>query len=158
MGDDGSVSVSQQEPQQEQGTATVRAAVSTGELSVDAALAAVRHRSAGAVSVFVGVVRDHDGGKEGVTVLDYSAHPDAATGLGRLAGEVARRPQVHGVVAWHRSGRLEVGDLAVVCAVSAEHRAEAFDACRELVERLKHEVPIWKHQEFADGTTQWVGL
>ena len=58
----------------------------------------------------------------------------------------------------HRVGRLDVGDLAVVVAVSAEHRGEAFDVCRELIDEFKATVPIWKHQRFADGSDEWVGL
>lgn len=127
-------------------------------LSVDEALEAVRHPRAGAVTVFVGTVREHDGGREGVTRLDYSAHPDAAARLRALVEQVAEREQVHGVYAVHRTGELAVGDLAVVCAVSAEHRDEAFVAGRDLIEELKAGVPIWKRQEFEAGEHQWVGL
>lgn len=127
-------------------------------LSVDEALAAVTHPRAGAVAVFVGTVREHDDDREGVTRLSYSAHPDAGRGLSRIAASVAAEDQIHGVYAVHRVGDLAVGDLAVVCAVSAEHRAEAFAAARRLVEELKAQVPIWKRQEFAEGEHQWVGL
>ncbi len=127
-------------------------------LSVDAALAAVRHPRAGAVCVFVGTVRDHDGGQDGVVALDYSTHPDAAASLHAVASRVQDRPGVLRVAAVHRRGSLAVGDTAVVCAVSAEHRAESFEACRELIEALKATVPIWKQQQFADGASQWVGL
>lgn len=127
-------------------------------LSVDEALAAVRHPRAGAVTLFVGTVREHDGGREGVTRLDYSAHPDAEARLRDLVEDVGRRAQIHGVYAVHRVGQLEIGDLAVVCAVSAEHRAEAFEAGRHLIEELKSGVPIWKRQEFDAGEHQWVGL
>lgn len=128
-------------------------------LSVDEALAAVAHPRAGAVALFVGTVREHDSDREGVTLLSYSAHPQAALDqLNRIAGSVAQEEQVHGVYAVHRVGDLQVGDLAVVCAVSAEHRAEAFAGARRLIEELKAEVPIWKRQEFAEGEHQWVGL
>jgi molybdopterin synthase catalytic subunit len=127
-------------------------------LSVDEALAAVQHPRAGAVALFVGTVREHDGDREGVTRLSYSAHPDASTHLARIADAVAQEAEVHGVYAVHRVGDLAVGDLAVVCAVSAEHRAEAFAAARRLIEELKSLVPIWKHQEFVEGDAQWVGL
>ena len=127
-------------------------------LSVDEALDAVRHPRAGAVTVFVGTVREHDDGREGVTTLDYSAHPDAVTRLRAIAEQIASTEQVHGVYAVHRTGPLVVGDLAVVCAVSAEHRAEAFAAGRDLIEELKATVPIWKRQEFDAGEHQWVGL
>lgn len=127
-------------------------------LSVDEALAAVAHPRAGAVTLFVGTVRDHDEGRDGVTGLDYSAHPEAVDRLRSLVAEVARTDEVHGVYAVHRVGELHVGDLAVVCAVSAEHRAEAFEAGRRLIEELKADIPIWKRQEFEAGDHQWVGL
>lgn len=127
-------------------------------LSLDEALAAVRHPRAGAVAIFVGTVREHDGGREGVTALDYTAHPSAADRLAEVAESLVGGEQIHGVYAVHRTGDLQVGDLAVVCAVAAEHRAEAFAAARSLIERLKAEVPVWKRQEFAEGEHTWVGL
>lgn len=127
-------------------------------LSVDEAMAAVTSRRAGAVTVFVGTVRDHDDGREGVTDLDYTAHPDALVHLTRIAESVAAGAQIHGVYAVHRVGRLAVGDLAVVCAVSAEHRAEAFEGARRLIEELKAHVPVWKRQEYVEGEHTWVGL
>lgn len=127
-------------------------------LSVDEALSAVSHPRAGAVALFVGTVREHDEGREGVTVLDYTAHPDALAHLTRIAEAVAAGEQIHGVYAVHRTGTLAVGDLAVVCAVSAEHRAEAFEGGRRLIEELKAEVPIWKRQEYTEGGHSWVGL
>lgn len=127
-------------------------------LSVDEALQVVQHPRAGGVVLFVGTVREHDDGREGVQQLDYSAHPDAAARLREIAESVAAEDQIHGVYAVHRHGRLEVGDLAVVCAVSAEHRAEAFAAGRRLIEELKAQVPIWKRQEFDQGGHEWVGL
>ncbi|WP_237565355.1 molybdenum cofactor biosynthesis protein MoaE [Ornithinimicrobium cavernae] len=126
--------------------------------SVDEVLAAVRHPAAGAVAIFVGTVRDHDGGREGVVRLDYSAHPDAVEQLAAVAREVAGMPGVQRVAAVHRRGELAVGDTAVVCAVSAAHRAEAFAGCRTLIEQLKARVPIWKKQLFETGSTEWVGL
>ena len=133
-------------------------AVRDTALSVDEALSAVSHPRAGAVTLFVGTVREHDEGREGVTTLDYSAHPDALDRLTEIAESVAAGDQVHGVYAVHRTGSLAVGDLAVVCAVSAEHRAEAFEAGRRLIEELKAQVPIWKRQQYGDGDHSWVGL
>lgn len=127
-------------------------------LSVDEALAAVQHPRAGAVTLFVGTVREHDEGREGVSVLGYSAHPEAVAHLRDLVEQVAAGEQIHGVYAVHRTGDLAVGDLAVVCAVAAEHRAEAFEAGRRLIEELKSRVPIWKRQEFDGGDHEWVGL
>ncbi|MGC5584273.1 molybdenum cofactor biosynthesis protein MoaE [Ornithinimicrobium sp. W1679] len=137
---------------------SVVAEVRDSPLSVDEALAGVRHPRAGAVALFVGTVREHDEGREGVSLLEYSAHPDAVAHLSRIATSVAAEDQVLGVYAVHRSGALHVGDLAVVCAVAAEHRAEAFDGARRLVEELKAQVPIWKKQQWSEGDHSWVGL
>ncbi|MFI5499248.1 molybdenum cofactor biosynthesis protein MoaE [Nocardia asteroides] len=108
----------------------------------------------GAVVVFTGKVRNHDGG-QAVTALEYSAHPQAERFLRTICSEVAA---AHGlpVAATHRIGSLTIGDLAIVVAVAAQHRAEAFAVCAELVDRIKHEVPIWKRQLFADGLSEWV--
>jgi molybdopterin synthase catalytic subunit len=127
-------------------------------LSLDEALEAVRHPRAGGVALFVGTVRNHDGDRDGVSTLGYSAHPDAITSLRAIAEDVGAGEQIHGVYAVHRTGDLAVGDLAVVCAVSAEHRAEAFESARRLIEELKAQVPIWKRQEFEEGGHEWVGL
>ena len=135
----------------------VLAAISAEPLSVDAVLAAVRDPRAGAAVVFVGVVRDHDHGR-GVTVLEYSAHPAAQDAATALAAELAQRGEAVRIAVVHRVGTLAVGDLAVVAAVSAEHRAEAFAVCRELIDRFKAEVPVWKHQHFTDGGDEWVGV
>ena len=120
---------------------------------VDAAVAGPEH---GAVVVFTGVVRNHDAGQS-VSALEYQAHPDAERFLRTCCEEVASSTGLP-VAAIHRVGALTVGDLALVAAVAAPHRAEAFAACAELVERIKHEVPIWKRQKFADGASEWVGL
>ncbi|MFI5717984.1 molybdenum cofactor biosynthesis protein MoaE [Nocardia sp. NPDC051750] len=116
--------------------------------------AAVRGPSYGGVVVFTGVVRDHDDG-QAVSALEYSAHPEAARFLRECCAAVAESTGLP-VAAVHRIGNLEVGDLAIVTAVAAPHRAEAFAACAALVDRIKHEVPIWKRQMFADGLSEWV--
>jgi molybdopterin synthase catalytic subunit len=126
-------------------------------LSVDEVLRAVQHPRCGAVSVFVGVVRDHDHGAA-VAALDYSTHPTVVEALTTVCRQVAERHEVARVAAVHRSGHLEVGELAVVAAVSAPHRGQAIEACRDLIDTLKSTVPIWKHQRFTDGTDEWVGL
>jgi molybdopterin synthase catalytic subunit len=125
-------------------------------LSVDEVRAAVSDPSAGGIALFAGAVRDSDHGQE-VTRLSYSAHPSAAAELRRVAEKVAAEFDVRALAAVHRVGDLEIGDLAVVVAVSCPHRAEAFEACRVLIDTLKREVPIWKHQWFRDGSTEWVG-
>jgi molybdopterin synthase catalytic subunit len=125
-------------------------------LSADEVRLAVRDPRAGGEAVFVGTVRDHDGGRT-VSRLGYSAHPTALQQLTSVAERVAATYPVIGLAAVHRVGDLEVGDLAVVVAVSAAHRGDAFDACRALIDDLKSSVPIWKHQLFGDGSEEWVG-
>jgi molybdopterin synthase catalytic subunit len=125
------------------------------ELSVDEVLAAVADPAAGGVALFVGTVRDHDYGR-GVTRLSYSAHPSAAAELRAVTEKVAAEFDVRALAAVHRVGDLAVGDLAVVVAVACPHRAEAFAACHSLIDRLKESVPIWKHQWFSDGESEWV--
>ena len=126
-------------------------------LSVDEVLGLVQHPHCGGIALFVGVVRDHDHGAS-VLALDYSAHPSVAEALERVCREVAARHDVARLAAVHRVGHLEIGDRAVVAAVSAAHRGEAFEACRDLIDTLKGTVPIWKHQRFTDGSDEWVGL
>jgi molybdopterin synthase catalytic subunit len=112
--------------------------------------------SDGALVVFEGVIRDHDHGSA-VTSLEYSAHPDAEAFLAGICREVAESTGLV-VAAAHRVGHLVVGDVALVAVVAAPHRGEAFAVCADLVDRIKHGVPIWKRQHLADGATEWVGL
>jgi molybdopterin synthase catalytic subunit len=125
-------------------------------LDVDEVLAALGGEESGGLTVFIGRVRNHDHGLD-VRGLEYSAHPTALEALRRVCAAVAEEYDVQGVAAVHRVGRLEIGDLAVVVATTAAHRGDAFAASRALIDTLKSEVPIWKHQLFADGTTEWVG-
>ncbi|MGW0804421.1 molybdenum cofactor biosynthesis protein MoaE [Nonomuraea sp. NPDC002799] len=125
-------------------------------LSVDEVLAAVGDHAAGGITIFVGAVREQDQGKP-VTRLSYSAHPTAEAELRQVAEKVAADFPVTALAAVHRVGDLELGDTAVIVAVAAPHRDEAFKASRRLIDDLKAQVPIWKHQSFADGQTEWVG-
>ena len=134
----------------------VLADIRESPLSVDEVLEAVRHPRAGGIATFVGVVRERDHG-QAVEALDYTSHPSAAQVLRELAERLAAGGDVIRVAAVHRVGHLEIGDLAVVVAVSAVHRGTAFDVCRELIATLKATVPIWKHQIFDDGSEEWVG-
>jgi len=144
----------------------VTAVLSAEPISVDQAIAAVESETAGAVVSFSGVVRNHDGGKP-VDRLSYSAHPTARKVLDDVVAQlVAEQAEASGddaaaqpVRIWvaHRVGPLEIGDPALVCAVSAAHRGQAFAVCSELVDRVKAQVPIWKEQFFSDGTVEWVG-
>lgn len=160
-------------------------AVRDTPLSVDEVIRAVADPRAGGVAVFIGMVRNHDTGQHGqheqgdqaargeypggnpevhadapdalVTGLEYTAHPTALAQLRETAEKVLAEHPVTALAAVHRTGALAVGDLAVVCAASAAHRAEAFAACRALIDALKARVPIWKREEFEDGSHIWVG-
>ncbi len=126
-------------------------------LSLDEVFAAISDPGAGGVTLFVGTVREQDGGRE-VAALGYSAHPSAVARLEAVAADVIARHPVRALAAVHRVGDLVVGDLAVVVAVACAHRGDAFAAARMLIDDLKATVPIWKHQVFADGEQEWVGL
>lgn len=125
-------------------------------LAPEEILAAVDDPTAGGSALFVGTVRNADGGRA-VRGLQYSAHPSAAVRLREVAEKVVADHDVVRLAAVHRVGDLAIGDLAVVVAVSCGHRGEAFTACRALIDGIKAEVPIWKHQVFTDGSTEWVG-
>jgi molybdopterin synthase catalytic subunit len=125
-------------------------------LDVAEVLAALDDDASGGLTLFVGRVRDHDHGL-GVRGLEYTAHPTALDALNRVCRQVAEQHDVLGVAAVHRVGHLDIGDIAVVVATTAAHRGEAFAASRVLIDTLKDEVPIWKHQQFTDGTDEWVG-
>ena len=125
-------------------------------LDVAEVVAALDDDASGGLTLFVGRVRDHDGGK-GVDGLDYSAHPSALEKMLEICERVAAEHRVHGLAAVHRVGSLAIGDVAVIVATTAAHRGDAFAASRALIDTLKAEVPIWKHQRFADGSDEWVG-
>jgi molybdopterin synthase catalytic subunit len=133
------------------------AGITDAPLSVDKLLAAVSDPGVGGIGLFVGVVRNRDEDHD-VVSLDYSYHPRAADILTVCAERVAARHDVVALAVEHRVGHLVVGDLAVVVAAGAMHRQPALAACRELINELKAEVPIWKEQHFASGETAWVGL
>jgi molybdopterin synthase catalytic subunit len=139
-----------------EGAAVLRAAVSEEPLDVAEHAALVERAAAGAVVTFAGVVRDHDGGRS-VRGLKYSAHPSAARIVAEVAADVAARATgVRAIAVSHRVGRLVIGDVALACAVAADHRREAFETCSELVEEIKKLLPVWKHQSFVDGDDEWV--
>lgn len=134
------------------------AAISDTPLDLDTHLAAVDDAAMGAVTTFVGRVRDHDpDAASAVVALEYTSHPDAEATLRRIA-EASVGTSGALVAVSHRVGRLEVGDIAVVIAVASSHRAEAFAVCRQVIEAIKTDLPVWKRQVEADGTTAWKGL
>ena len=136
--------------------AVLRAAVGEAPLDVAEHAALVDQAAAGAVVTFAGVVRDHDGGRS-VRGLEYSAHPTAEKIVAQVAADVAARATgVRAIAVSHRIGPLGIGDVALACAVAADHRREAFAACAELVDEVKRVLPVWKRQVFADGTVEWV--
>lgn len=134
-------------------TAIVR--ITTEPLDLAAHEEAVTDRRAGAVVSFQGVVRDHDHGRP-VSRLEYEGHPTADDILREVAAEVAADASVYAVAVSHRVGPLEIGDVALVAAVSTAHRGAGFAACARLVDEVKARLPIWKHQVFVDGTDEWV--
>jgi molybdopterin synthase catalytic subunit len=127
-------------------------------LDVAAAHDAVVHPEAGGIGVFTGLVRNHHEG-DAVDHLVYEAWEERAeAALAEVARDVAERhPSVRAVYVAHRLGRLEVGDVSVVCAASAPHRDQALAAAGDLIEQVKAHVPIWKREHLADGTVRWPG-
>ncbi|KDA06812.1 molybdenum cofactor biosynthesis protein MoaE [Microbacterium sp. CH12i] len=132
------------------------AVISEEPLDEAAVRSAVGSDAHGAIVMFCGVVRDHDGGRT-VRSLDYRAHPDAQRFLAAVVERVRAETGLL-VAAAHRVGDLRIGDVALFAAASGGHRAEAFAACEQLVEEIKREVPIWKRQHYNDGVSEWVGL
>jgi molybdopterin synthase catalytic subunit len=133
-----------------------RARLSSEPILLEDCIAAVSADDVGAVVSFSGIVRDHDHGRT-VTRLEYEAHPSAQELLRSVAETVAAEFPGVRVAIEHRTGSLDVGDLALTCAVSSAHRSDSFAACARLVDEVKQRVPIWKRQHFADGSTEWVG-
>jgi molybdopterin synthase catalytic subunit len=127
-----------------------------GALDIDDVVARVARPGAGGIDVFVGCVRDDNDGRA-VVLLEYEAYvPMALAEMQRIGAEIERDAKDVRVAASHRVGALRVGDVAVVCAASAPHRAEAFAACRALIDEIKHRVPIWKREHGPEGA-YWVG-
>jgi len=125
-------------------------------LSVDEAVAAVKHPGAGAVCVFLGNVRDTNEG-HAVVKLEYEAYGTMAVAeMTRIVEEIEREIAGVCLAVTHRVGSLAVGELAVVCAASAPHRDEAYRACRALIDRVKARAPIWKREHGPEGA-YWVG-
>lgn len=130
--------------------------ITVDPLSVDEALAAVADPGAGGTCVFIGTVRDHSEAGD-VTGLRYEVWEElAVTRLQELADELAEKWPVKRVAILHRTGDLNVGEASVIIACSAPHRADAFEACRHGIERLKEDVPIWKKEELVTGEAHWV--
>ena len=135
---------------------TARVVLREAKLSLDELIEQVRRPDAGGIATFVGVVRDHSDGRA-VTRLDYSAYDGMARReMAAIVAEIEGEIDGVRLAVAHRTGSLGVGDAAVICAASAPHRGEAFQACRELIDRIKSRVPIWKREYGPDGAA-WVG-
>ena len=129
--------------------------LTTEPLQLDRLLARVRSPERGGIATFIGMVRNHHEGRR-VVRLEYSAYDTMADAeCQRIVAEAEDRLPVR-VAVEHRLGSLEVGDVAVIVAAAAAHRAQAFDACRFVIEELKRRVPVWKREFFADGSSAWV--
>jgi molybdopterin synthase catalytic subunit len=129
--------------------------ISIEALDIQACIDAVMSPESGGIDVFIGTVRNATKGKQ-VVRLEFEAYEKMAVSeLNKIAEEVVKRWPVHKIVIHHRTGVLEVGEVPVIIAVSAAHRAAAFDACRYTIDTLKQTVPIWKKEVFEDGEV-WV--
>ena len=138
-------------------SAEIATGITDEPLDSGALIDSARRDTCGAVASFIGVVRNHDGG-ESVDAIEYSSHPSSQQILRDIVMEFKDRPGVHRIVAWHRVGHLEIGEDAMVVAVAAGHRAQAFRAVETIVEDVKAKLPIWKKQELTDGSHNWSGL
>lgn len=130
--------------------------LTTEPLDAAEATALVADPGAGGTCVFTGTVRDHSPAGT-VTGLRYEAYEELARArLRELADELGERWPLRRVAILHRTGDLDVGEVSVIVACSAAHRAEAFEACREGIEQLKERVPIWKKEFLVSGESAWV--
>ena len=133
----------------------VRAVITRDPIDAAALCQSVGSVSDGAVNIFIGRVRETNGGRR-VTGLKYEAYEEMAEPLLRtILQEVFREHQVSEIVAAHRTGDLELGDVAVAVAVAAPHRAAAYEASRAVIEEIKKKLPVWKFETYADGAPEW---
>ncbi len=125
-------------------------------LDRDALREEVSDPAAGAVLVFEGTVRDHSDGLSGVVALEYEAQASMAGKIiSAILAETAGEIPIRKLAVRHRVGRVELGQPTIIIAVSASHRDEAYRASRLIIDRIKHEAPIWKREILADGTGTW---
>lgn len=129
----------------------------TTPIATTALIARVEDPTCGGLVVFEGRVRNHHRGRD-VLRLEYEAYRSLAEAEGaRIMDEAKQRFAIHAAACEHRTGILEIGDIAVTVAVSSAHREAAFDACRYIIDELKARVPIWKKESYADGSDEWTG-
>jgi molybdopterin synthase catalytic subunit len=131
-------------------------AVTSGPIDADAVLARVGAAEDGAVLLFLGIVRDHNDGRP-VSGVGYESYAEMAESvLHEVAAEAAELLTTDRVAVVHRVGELGIGEASVAVAVSSPHRSEAYDASRYIIEEIKKRLPVWKHERYTDGTTEWV--
>ena len=131
--------------------------MSPAPIDVAALAAGVGAPEAGAVSLFLGTVRDHSAGREGVTRLEYEAYPQVAEAeIAAIVAEARERWPLLAVAVEHRVGSLAVGEASVGIAVASAHRADGLEAVRYLIDEIKSRVPLWKKEHWAGGAA-WVG-
>ncbi len=131
--------------------------ITEDSLSLEGLVSALSTRTCGAVAAFIGVVREFSRGKQ-VLYLEYEAYPEMAVAKMRQIGdEIRDKWEIGEIGIHHRVGRLGIGEVSVVIAVSAPHRQQALEACAYAIERLKQIVPIWKKEVSPDGS-YWIGL
>ena len=144
-----------QQPSTSEPSAESRFRVTPEELNAETLTAAVASPEAGAVALFFGVVRNNNLGRQ-VQYLEYDAYPPLAERtMAEIAAEVQQHWDVTAVAIHHRTGRLEIGETSLLVAVSAPHRAEAFEACQYCVDRVKAIVPVWKKEVWENGES-WI--
>lgn len=132
------------------------AAVVTSPIDPAAILDRVGARSDGAALLFIGIVRDHDGGRA-VSGVHYEAYQEmAARVLEEIAAQAAKRIGTSRIAVTHRTGELDIGEVSVAIAVSSPHRAEAYEASRWIIEEIKRRLPIWKKERYVDGDEAWL--
>ena len=130
--------------------------ISPGPLDREALRAEVADPGAGAILLFEGTVRDHSPGFVDVIALEYEAHPTmAARVMAAILADASAAFPIRKTAVRHRIGRVELGEASIIIAVSAAHRDEAYKASRYIIDRIKHEAPIWKREICRDGTSEW---
>lgn len=131
-------------------------AITSDPISSESVLRHVGSDADGAVCLFIGVVRDHNEGRS-VRGVHYSAYEGMAdTVLAEIGAEAAVRAGSDRVAVVHRTGELRVGEASVAIAVSSPHRAQAFDACRYVIEQIKQRLPVWKQERYVGGDEAWL--
>ena len=134
----------------------IRSAIVDRDIDVASLIGEVRSADTGAVSVFIGTVRETSEGRS-VALLEYEAYQAMAKSeLGVIVSEAADQFGISALVAEHRIGQLAVGDVSVVIASAHAHRAAAIECTHYVIEAIKKRVPIWKREHFSDGTREWV--